>query len=44
MIKNCLALLLLINKILDCLVGFKIFIKLDLKDIYCYICIWCGDK
>jgi len=29
--------LLLISKTLDCLAGFKIFTKLDLKDIYYYI-------
>jgi len=42
-IKNCLALL-LINKTLNYLIGFKIFAKLDLKNIYYYIYIWHNNK
>ena len=42
-IKNC-YLLPLINKILDCLVGTKLYTKLDLKDTYYRIRIRAGDK
>jgi hypothetical protein len=36
--------LLLINKTLNCLISAKVFIKLNLKDIYYRICIYKGYK
>jgi len=42
-VKNCHSLL-LINEILNQLSDIKIFIKLDFKNVYYYICIKMSDK